>query len=410
MRGQSTIEYTAVVALVAIVLTIGGALAGATGVTNAVGRALIRALCQVTGSGCAAVRLQPCVVRTTTVRGGVTARVVLVRIGRDSAVIRSERSDGTIDVTLLDDLSAGLRATLGARGRVVLGDTALGAGAVAEATLVASLGGGRTWRVRGRAATRRLERRIAQVLVGRTASALPGVGVLLDLGQRILRKGAHVRLPEPHARTLSGGVKAELGVLLGPLEDVSGGLGVVVGRRRERGGAWTWFTRLTGDARTPLASAVGLDAAATGEVSLALAVDMRGRPKTLTVSAAGTLSRGTTLAGFVGPAGKLGGAKRAQISAMLDLSDAADRALVSAVAHGRPGALRALAAAVADHAAIDVATYDEQRRGVSFDVAGGIGAGVGVGIEASRLGQRLTGAWSRPPRGAWETRLDCVRR
>jgi hypothetical protein len=114
--------------------------------------------------------------------------------------------------------------------------------------------------------------------------------------------------------------------------------------------------------------------------------------------------------------GRAGGGRRVQVSAVLDLGDPDDRARAEAVLHALtparvgelPGAVGALARAIADHAAIDVATYAEDRRAIGLDVEAGAGATIGVGAELSRVNQRLTGAWSRPPHGAWETRLDCV--
>jgi len=415
-RGQSSVEYVAVVALVAIVLAVGGALVGAPSVANAVGRAMARALCLVRGGGCATVAAKPCVVGSSALKAGVTAKVVLLRVGRDSAIVRAERSDGTVEVTLLDNLGAGLKASLGAKGRLVLGDRTVAGGAMAEAHLVALLGGGRTWKLRGARAADRLVRRLEHVLAGRTASALPLVGPAIDLGQRVLRKGAHAELPDPDSRTYSGGVSAEAKALLGPLEGVHGKLGGLAGRRRGRDGATTWFVRLSGEVGAPVVAATGLDAGAGGELSLALTHDRSGRAQTLTVGAIGTLSRSAALAGLAVGTGTRGSGRRVQVSAALDLGDAADRARVDAVlralAPGRarelPRAVRALAAAIADHAALDVTTYGEKRRGIGLDVEAGAGVGVGVAAEFSRTDQRLTGAWSRPPRGAWETRLDCL--
>ncbi len=416
-RGQSSVEYVAVVALVALVLALGGALVAAPGVANAVGRAMARALCVVSGGGCATVVAKPCVVRSSSLKAGVTAKLVLLRVGRDSAIVRSERSDGTIEVTLLDNLSAGLKAALGAKGRLMLGDRAVGAGAMAEAQLVALLGGGRTWKLQGPRAADRLVHRLERVLAGRTASALPMVGPVLDLGQRVLRRGAHEDLPDPDSRTYSGGVSGEVKALLGPLEGVKGKLGGLVGRRRGRDGATTWFVRISGEVGAPIAAATGLDAGAGGELSLALTHDRAGRAQTLTVGATGSVSRSAALAGLAEGRGARGGGGRVQVSAALDLGDGADRAraeaMLRALAPGRnhelPRAVGALAAAIADHAAIDVSTYAEKRHGLGFDVEAGAGAAAGVSAELSRTDQRLTGAWSRPPRGAWETRLDCVR-
>jgi hypothetical protein len=148
---------------------------------------------------------------------------------------------------------------------------------------------------------------------------------------------------------------------------------------------------------------------------LALSYDRAGHPQTLTVSANGTLSRARNV-----PAALLNGVRgnagAVQVSAALDLSDAEDRGRVQALLHALapahvldlPGAVAALAGAIADHGAIDIAAYHDSKAGLGVDVGVGLGAQAGVSAELSRTNRKLVGAWSRPPGGAWERRLDCL--
>src|SRR4051794_18765822 len=120
-HGQGTVEYIAAILAVALLITVAGAAGTAPAVTNALSRGIQRAYCLVTGGrGCTTLQPLPCIVHTTTLKGSVTAKIALLRAGRDTALVRSESSDGTISITLLDHLSAGLNAELGAHGRLQL--------------------------------------------------------------------------------------------------------------------------------------------------------------------------------------------------------------------------------------------------------------------------------------------------
>lgn len=411
-RGQGTVEYVAIVALVTFVLVVAGAAAGGPGVANAVGRSLRHALCRVGAGTCATVDPAPCTLRTSTLRGGFSGKVLLLRVGRDTAIVRTERSDGTVDVTLLEGGSAGVAATLGASGGLRIGGVRAGLGAAAEGALLATLGGGRTWRLRGAREADAFVRRLVRRVAARGASALPGIGPALDLGQRILRRGAHGPLPEPDSTTTTGGVRAKGDVELGPLAGVSGDVAVTLGRRRARDGSTTWTVRLSAGVSRPLRRAVGVTAGADGGVVLALAYDPAGRLRRLDVSASGAQAKRATLRGMV-----VGTGRHVEAAAALDLTsgdDALVRALLSALRPDRaaalPGAVVALATAIADRGALDVATYRDDRVGGGVDVSAGVGVAVGGSLELSRARSTLTGAWTRPPGGAWERRGDCAGR
>src|SRR3954467_3129841 len=112
-RGQASIEYLGVVALVALVL---GALAvpalAGQDVAGAVLAQVRRALCVVSGGDCEEDR-RPCPVDTRGVRESQHGSVGFLRYGQDRLTMREARSDGTVAVTVLMDHRFGLDGGVG---------------------------------------------------------------------------------------------------------------------------------------------------------------------------------------------------------------------------------------------------------------------------------------------------------
>ncbi|MDQ3609546.1 MAG: hypothetical protein M3459_11700, partial [Actinomycetota bacterium] len=143
-RGQASVEYVAVIALVAV-LVVGMAIAvGAPGLRDAVVAGFRHALCVVSGAACRD-DLGPCTVASTEVRDRGEASVLVVRAGRDHAVLRERRSDGSVLVTVIDSDDGGVGGELGFGGELRLGRSQVGLRGALRGALVAELGGGRTW-------------------------------------------------------------------------------------------------------------------------------------------------------------------------------------------------------------------------------------------------------------------------
>lgn len=421
--GQATLEYIAVVAVVTIVLATVGTVTAGPAIANAVGGAFQRALCTVTGAGCRTLTPPVCTVRTagTDFSGKVT--VTFVRLGRTAAILRTERSDGTIDVTLLDKIDGELVAVAGATGRLELGGHELGLGGVAEAAAVAELGGGRVWRMPDGAAADRLQRKLVQVLVGRTGSALPVIGHALSLAQRLAGVGTGVRLPHPAQRIASAkaGVKLEVEGPLG--SDLEAAAGAAAGGSRDLvAGGGTVYVSLEGSAgAAALGGLAGLEA--VREVKLAVTVDRHGRPATVTLISAGRV--GAKLTGQRGGDGRpelkgaAGDERSTVVTSTLDVASGAPPALgrlLRALGRGLPdladvtAAARELGREFAAGARVDVATYGRRQQRFGGEAEAGLGPGLGVGLEVARSHSVLLDARTRPPGGLWEPRLDCLAR
>jgi hypothetical protein len=231
--GQASTEYIAVVAVVALVLVVTGAAVTAPSIVNGVGAGFQRALCEVTGESCATVEPKACVVRTAGTDVSATAKLTFVRIGRTTALLRSVSSDGTVTLTLLDHVDAGLTAGVGASGRLQLGGLDLSNGALAQVAVVARLGGGRAWKVKDADAADRLQRKLIEVIVGRTGSTLPLVGPALHVAQSVLDAGSGRDLPTPSSRTIKGEVSVSATVK-GPLAtELQALAGIALGVRQD---------------------------------------------------------------------------------------------------------------------------------------------------------------------------------
>src|ERR687889_419843 len=100
-RGQGTVEYLAVVLLVAVVL--GGKATVANGaagdIARAVPREVIRGICIVRGGDCYR-DIAPCDVASSTKSKTWAVTIAVLKFGHDKTVTKTRRSDGTYAVTL----------------------------------------------------------------------------------------------------------------------------------------------------------------------------------------------------------------------------------------------------------------------------------------------------------------------
>src|SRR4051812_12729125 len=121
--GQGTVEYVAVVLLVALVMgggTAAVARATDTDLATAVPHQIRRALCIVTGGDCDRDRA-PCDVATDTTSSTWAVGIAVLRVGHGRALVVERRSDGSYVVTLTKTPSAGVESIGGGPVRVAPG-------------------------------------------------------------------------------------------------------------------------------------------------------------------------------------------------------------------------------------------------------------------------------------------------
>ncbi len=397
-RGQATIDYIALVAVLAIVLGAGLAFAtlGAPGIVNAVAGQLRYALCIVGGGPCADPRPRPCAVATMRDARHVAVNLVLVRADEDRYVLRELMSDGTVRLTVASSAGAGVEVGLGGGLKVALKDRRLGVSNGLRAGAQGVLGSGQVFVARDEREADALLRAIRAA--GRPQA--PPAEVFVEGGVRALgRVGI--------GRSLSGA-------------SLDGLLGAVIGARRDRrSGATTLTLASTGSGWGAVTAALGGPLGGAGHATtLALTLDREHRPRELSLSTSGTLAAGATLPpGLAGtrasarlPSTRSAG-RRWELAARLDLLDPAVAATWARF-RGDPtsgDAIRALGRAMRERAHVDVRTYqiDSDADGVSAGL--GLGLHVGGEFEHTIDRGRLLAASTRPPGGLWEPRLDCVR-
>jgi hypothetical protein len=378
-RGQASLEYVVVIGLVAVVLAAGGAAASAAGIPQSIAASVHRALCLVSGGDCLAEGgPRPCVVASDGRSRERKGTLVVATLADGRIVLREDRSDGTVSITVVKDVRGGAEANVGPR----LEANGKGLKASVRAGLDLRGGDGERYVVAGAGAADRLMARIAN----------GGDG-----------------LPEPEETWLAGGLGANLDATakaFGAAEAEATGSSVrTIGvRRNHRTGERTVALELTraldAELSTPLATiAGGLPAATRLEITL----DRDERPVRLTAFA----SRGVHGSAEAGSLRSSGG-DRVEVEARLEL-DAETRSLARDLASPRAAAAaRALGRRLASAARVDVRHYatdrDETVKGGSVGLLGKLG------YEEVRVHEtaRLVDAAGFEPGLGWSRRLDCV--
>jgi hypothetical protein len=402
-RGQGTVEYLAVVLLVAVILGGGATAAAATGagadIANAVPREVIRALCIVRGGDCDR-DLAPCEVASSSTSKSWALTVAVFKLGHDKTVTVTERSDGTFAVTLDTAPVGGVETRTGARGKLSVGKRSFSAGADITAGVTAAYAHGRTWIVRSEAAARRLAAAI------RDDAPLPPADV------------------DGHDLN----VEASAGASAGGLANVSGGLHAALGGgvQTDRTSGNRTYVFTAGVAGEAGASVQGIDAKASFSGSdgdrYALTVAPEGRWLDLAVVRTGALSARADLPPEVGPIADAldvptRGGRRWVTESHLDLTEAgnlvAARALVADLedpSHPArtPAAIAAFSRRLRDNAVVDARTYalDQETLGAE----GHVGAELNLGgkFEKSTENTRLIAATTRGIDGRWRVRNECL--
>lgn len=414
--GQASLEYAGVLAVVAAVLVLGGALAGGGAIVNGVVRGVELALCRVGGGDCLAQELEACSVRSRETGGRVGVKATVVEVAGRFAILREQLSDGSFDVSVLDDLEAAASAGVGAEAGVQLGGkrTVVGASASVERQL--RLGRRRLWhRPDGAAADRLVRALLEDAAVGAAGGSVPLVGGQVRKLARRVGLGDQ-SVPPPDVEAIAAGVSGavEAGLSFGPKAE-AGFSASVGGSRDRRSGRRTVLLALTGDVAGTLGGALEEEGfGRRADVGVTLTFDRAGRPLEL---ATVTRDPDPGVLGLDLPSGaRQGTDAELEVTARLDLQRQANRAVAERVLRalsprGR-GELRtaagALAAQLRGEARLDVTRRREDVSTYGIDVDAGVVGRLGGGASLTRTETSLDGAWTRPAGGAWEARTDCL--
>ncbi len=417
-RGQAAADYIAVLALVAVVLAAGTAVAaahGAPGIVNAVVGQARHALCLVGGQSCPILRSRPCVVTSTRDTRHAAATVALLRVDEGHVLLRERLSDGRVRLELAEHDGVGIEAGVGARVDARLGPLAIGLGSEMRAALLGVLGHGRVFIAR--------DERAADAVVDELTG--PSLAGPLDGPYRAARALLGKESgPRPDQVFVEGGgdLLAEAGLSgRGITAAMEGGARAALGGLQDRRtGELTVYLRAGGAGQALANALLGSGGGAVrSDAMLALTLDRHRRPVELALLASGVLHAGGSMpAGLTGVLASVGSraavpgsGRRWELDARVDLADPRVAASWAAFvrAPARADAVQALAERLRDGARLDLRTYrtTSSLRGVRASV--GLGVKLGGEIEHALDRAELVAAASRPPGGVWERRGDCVR-
>jgi hypothetical protein len=406
-RGQAGVDYVAVLLLLCVVLGAAGVAAEGSGIAQSVDHQLMRALCVVRGGECELDRM-PCSVDTDRRETAASARVLVFKIGGDKTVIRDDRSDGTIAITVAYGKQKGLELAEGVHLAVSLGRGGIGLGGELTASAVATSEHGFTWLMHDPAA--------ADALIGR-----------LGVSRRELeRQVAAGQLQAPTQRYDQGGFAVHGGVSRGKTSLALSSDDVAGTRTDASSGRRTLYVQRTVEGALSLTGGVGATGSHRTRERYAVTYDRAGRPVDLMVMTAGRYRVSMDLPTRLQPAVGLlsvptGHARTYVEETHLDLTDPESLRVASAfmdqVRH--PGAVDAASIAIADAlrrrldavGVVHARTYDADERRYGIDASVGL-KGIRIGGQLSRTleDSHLVAATTRGLDGVWRKRADCLSR
>ncbi|HEV2813462.1 MAG TPA: hypothetical protein VGW10_09445 [Solirubrobacteraceae bacterium] len=398
-RGQASVDWIALVLVLAVTLLVAGAgaLPGADAIPRAVGSTFARAFCLVSGGDCLSGRPRRCIVRSEQKSRERRVAAAVLRLADGRRVLREERSDGTVAITVEDTASGGAGVTPG------LELTVGGQGVSGRAELVADARGakGRRFVVPDAAAADRLMARLAGEHDG---------------ARRIVEGGGDGD-PVPDERWWALGAGGEAEAVLSGLKvigaDARAAGGTVAGvRERPRTGERTVVLRNDSEIVAALTAPLsGLGVGHPSSAAVELVFDRKGEPTALTARLARGIHGELSLPGF-----RAGGGDLVEAEARLDLRDPVTRVLMIEVLDGMTdwaprrtvAAARQLGGRLARDARLDVRLYETDRHSTVKGVRGGFMVMLGYEVEEITRTARLVDAAGREPGMGWSRRIDCV--
>jgi hypothetical protein len=381
--GQATVDYAAVVTVVALVLAGAGAAAasasGLGGVPRTVAHTVRIGLCMVGGDVCrssdaAAAGLSPCLTSEDVDGEGLTVTILSFDLGGSGSWSVARRSDGSVLVTRLEQGAAGVTGGVG----VSLGSlVTIGAAASYDLTL----SHGRAWELPSTAAAAQL---IAAV-----------------------KRGDDPPRPTWVFGDAGGELAGSVGVAYpgGSFTALEASAGEAAGARVGRG-QLTTYVRVHAEAGTPLGSW------ASGATGTSAGPDGAGGPLLLGVTRD---AHGLRELSFRRAVPGAHGGEVVETVGRLDLRDPANlsaaRPLLAARTPWPPAALAALHAVLlrtSQHGTVERAVYAVDDR--SHDVSGTIALGAQLGLDYSQVDvtRRLVDASAWTAGSPERRRADCL--
>jgi len=149
--GAGSLEFVGIVILAAVLVA---AAVGATATSSPAARDKIWAtICQITGGECspadapsnADYKPADCEIYSAEERLNATVDIAIVRLSGGAALQRVEKSNGEVEITVLDEGRGGVAGGIGGHGKIRFGETTLGVDAEVDASATVGLQGGQTY-------------------------------------------------------------------------------------------------------------------------------------------------------------------------------------------------------------------------------------------------------------------------
>jgi Flp pilus assembly pilin Flp len=402
-RGQATVEYVALAAIVALVL-VGAVAITPGGLGTRIVHTIRLGLCRVSGTTCPALPreradLPPCPLSRATRSEDLGVKVTFVKLGQGFGLEQETYSDGHVVVRFADDQEVGLTGSLGPS--FAWGDVRAGV----DVDLSVSFASGRAWSFPHAAAARRFVERYGglQTVGGRVVDDLRRDCLLC----RMVGWGPK-RLPPPTESYEELGSSlsalAKLGVDatdgLGP--ELGGAVAAAIGLRHDPAGRRTVYFRLGGSSALALFAAMGASTGTEASGTVGVTLDRRNRVVSLRFDGAAVAS------------GRRGRAYELETEVPIGSSTAHEqvrdvlRALAPAHVGDLPAAVVRAAKWARDHAAVTRREFalTDDRRDVGAEVGLGVKLGGRYGHGDRRL--RLVDAQTRLPGLSFLPRADCL--
>jgi hypothetical protein len=354
--GQTTAEYTALLALVAAALVGAGAILGPGQIGAAVASGVRTGICLVGGDICRAsdaeaAGLEPCTVGERHDGGGTTVSVAWLRLGGGGGLTVATRSDGTVLVTKTDEDHAGAGLGLGVEA------SPLGVELGVEGSIDFTVARGEAWEFPDAAAAGRF-------LAGGDAPPtwrFGETGAVLTAGAGAALAGNTLAGVEASARSAEG---------------------ARVGR-----GQTTLYMRTRLDSGVKLPGGAGIGGPTSGDVMTELTLD-GDRPREIAFRTVGRAA---------------GGGRVADTVARLDLRDPANRAAADAAPD-----LRSLLRLAVQRGVVERSVYEVRDDSRGLELAVRLGAQLGVDASDVHVRRRLVAASAWTPGSQELVREDCL--
>jgi hypothetical protein len=380
--GQASVEYLAVVALVAIVLVVVGSFTlPGRAIAAATMAQLRRGLCIVEGHDCKD-PVKPCAVSSRGSGTDISATAYFVRLSAGKFALIDRRSDGKVSVTLTHHFDGGVAFEAGGRVKLA-GHSAVSA--EVRASLLAVGGDGTTYQVANETQAEALLLKLQKPNVDPNFYT-PAIRSMWD---RV--EAAMPRIPPPSSRFHRFEGKVALS------GRVVGGDAVLGMRTDDMTGTKTYYLR----AGTSLDPPRVLHASGSGRI--ALTVDRHGRPTDLSLVGSGDLNGSMDLpasvqsiAGHV----KAGKGRTWELEGHLDLTQPGRPSVWSLVKD--PMRLIHL---MENDGYVQFRAYDTTEDGMGIE---GKGEVFGAGLDYRTTAQRLVTALDHTREGFWVPRYDCL--